>query len=323
MNGSPLEFNISFAPEASTFNVTFNEAGLPPATTWGVVVNNSTLQTSTTSITTSLENGSYLFAVEYLSGFQSSPSSGSVNVAGAAVTVDLAFTSGGDYPVDLAQSGLPNGTLWSATLGGVTLYSNSSLLAFTEPNGTYPFTVATTANYSANFTSPVVVNGSSVRIGVTFSNTTYLVTFLEMGLPLGALWTVTATNEATRAVTSGQSTATSVALRLAVGTYLLSAAGPPGYRVSLSSSALSVHGAGTLAPTASFAPAGVVGAPPVVMIGLITTVGLLIAVVAALGAAFGYTRYRSGQWRAEGERWVEAIRKEQSSEYDDDQPGQR
>ena len=129
VNGSPLEFNISFAPEAR-FNVTFNEAGLPPATTWGVVVNNSTLQTSTTSITTSLENGSYLFAVEYLSGFQSSPSSGSVNVAGAAVTVDLAFTSGGDYPVDLAQSGLPNGTLWSATLGGVR-YSNSSLLAFT------------------------------------------------------------------------------------------------------------------------------------------------------------------------------------------------
>ena len=41
------------------------------------------------------------------------------------------------YAVTLTEQGLPSGTTWSGTLGGITLTSTTENLTFMEPNGTY------------------------------------------------------------------------------------------------------------------------------------------------------------------------------------------
>ena len=196
LNGANQSVKIVFP----IYSVTFEESGLPLATSWSVSTHGSVKTSSTSSITFLLPNGNYTFFVEYIAGFASTPISGSFTVMGANVSIDIAF-SPAPYQVTFVETGLPSGTFWTVTLNGINRPSTSSSLTFTEPNGTYSFSVPSL--YNNYFPSPqsgtVTVSGKNVSESITFSNNpesfkTYGITFNESGLPSGTLWYVNLTN---------------------------------------------------------------------------------------------------------------------------------
>ena len=74
------------------------------------------------------------------------------------------------YSVTFPQSGLPAGTSWSVTLNGQTLSSTTSTITFSEPNGTYAYTVGAVNGYTATPSSgSVTVNGVSQTVAITFA----------------------------------------------------------------------------------------------------------------------------------------------------------
>ncbi len=107
--------------------------------------------------------GSGAFTVEV----QVSDQAGKSAFANASLTVTPAPT----YPVDFSESGLPSGTFWSATLAGVTMSGTApGPIAFSEPNGTYSFTVAPVLGYSANPSQGTVhVAGAGVNEPIGFT----------------------------------------------------------------------------------------------------------------------------------------------------------
>ncbi len=75
------------------YNVTFVETGLPGGTTWGITFNGTAKQTSSASLVLSELNGSYPFVVASVAGYTANVSTGTVTVSGAAVEVQITYSS--------------------------------------------------------------------------------------------------------------------------------------------------------------------------------------------------------------------------------------
>ena len=156
------------------YQVTFTESGLPSGTTWSVTAGGSTQSSSTNSISFTEPNGTYSFSVGAVSGYTSSPSSGSLTVNGNSVTETIIFTksSQATYSVIFYETGLSSGTSWSVTLQGSTGSSSTNTISFTEPNGTYSFSVGAVSGYtSTNSSGSVTVNGQSANVEIVFTPT--------------------------------------------------------------------------------------------------------------------------------------------------------
>jgi peptide/nickel transport system permease protein len=86
--------------------VTFQESGLPAASAWSVTVqsieppiSSETISSQSDDLTFSLPRGpDYRFSVGNLTGYAASPSSGEFGVAGAPVSVRIAFSTGSSPP---------------------------------------------------------------------------------------------------------------------------------------------------------------------------------------------------------------------------------
>ncbi|MGC8673500.1 MAG: hypothetical protein ACP5TO_08425, partial [Thermoplasmata archaeon] len=143
---SPITW-VSTQPGA----IEFSESGLPSGTSWSVTLGTTTLSSSTSTIDfTGLTAGSYLsFTVSPVQGYAANPSSGNVTViAGQTITVQITFSQVKEYSVTFTESGLPSGTSWSVTLGTTTLSSSTSSIVFSEPNGTYDYSIGAVAGYN-------------------------------------------------------------------------------------------------------------------------------------------------------------------------------
>ena len=170
VNGAPVSEHATFI--RVTYTVTFTETGLASASMWSATLNGTSLSTTAPmSIAfAGVANGSYSFTVEAVAGYRSSPSSGSVTVNGAAVSQPVIFTQV-TYSITFTESGLPFGTSWSVTLNAATKTSASSAITFTEPNGTYSFTVGAVSGYTARPSSGnLTVQGADVSQGVTLTS---------------------------------------------------------------------------------------------------------------------------------------------------------
>jgi hypothetical protein len=160
-----------------TYSVTYSESGLPCGLTWKVTVNGVSMSLTTNGGTdsltwTGLASGTYAYSIAGISGWHQAtlPYSGSVVVSGASVTEPTLVYTQVTYRVTFTETGLPSGTSWSVTLNGVTKSSTTSTITFTEPNGTYSYTIGTVAKYGANPCSgSVTVNGGSVAATVKFT----------------------------------------------------------------------------------------------------------------------------------------------------------
>ncbi|HUZ79696.1 MAG TPA: hypothetical protein VMV28_03660 [Thermoplasmata archaeon] len=205
VNGQPVSRAITITP-IPTYSVVFTESALPSGTSWSVTLNGSTQSSVTSSITFTVPNGAYAYTIGTVSGYAASPSSGTLTVSGAAVSQAITFTKQTTYPVEFSETGLGVGTSWTVTLGGVPQSSATNTITFSEPNGTYSYTVGSVSGYTASPSSgSITVLGPVLTIAVTFTAaaaTTYSVTFSETGLPLGTSWAVTLNGGTTSSSTS-------------------------------------------------------------------------------------------------------------------------
>jgi Phosphoesterase family len=170
---------VASAPSAtSTYAVGFHESGLS-GQTWSVTLGGARESTSGQGgwIAFQEPNGSYSYTVSAPAGFVASPSSGTVSISGHNPPyVAVSFSSSARYTVGFRETGL-SGQAWSVSIGGMTASTNGQggWIVVSEPNGTYAYTVASPAGYTASPTSgSVVVKGSNppyVPISFTASGT--------------------------------------------------------------------------------------------------------------------------------------------------------
>ncbi|MEM3791054.1 MAG: hypothetical protein QW260_08295, partial [Thermoproteota archaeon] len=240
VNGVPVSMSISFSEV--TYSVTFTESGLPSGTMWYVNLSNGQSFSSTTStISFSETNGTYSYTIATTDKiYKPSPSSGSFTVNGANVNQAITFSLV-TYTVTFTESGLSSGTMWYVNLSnGQSFSSTTSTLSFSETNGTYSYTIATTDKIYKPFPSSglFTVNGANVNQAITFSLITYTVTFTESGLPSGTTWSVTFNGN-----TKSSTTNTISFTGIANGTYSYSVGVVSGYTANPSSGTIIVNGA--------------------------------------------------------------------------------
>ncbi|MHB1742283.1 MAG: YVTN family beta-propeller repeat protein [Thermoplasmataceae archaeon] len=130
-----------------------------------VSVINGTTNIVTQNITVGLEP--YAVAVDDLNGNIYVTNSGSENVS------VLGYPVNSTYAVTFTEAGLPQGVSWSVALNGTTesgpVSGTTGTIEFTEPNGTYPYTLGTVSGYTSSPSSGTVdVNGSNKQISIQF-----------------------------------------------------------------------------------------------------------------------------------------------------------
>jgi len=89
--GAAVPEPIDFSPYAG-FSLEFSETGLAGGTSWSVSVNSVAHSGSGTSISLLVANGSYSFTIGTVSGYTANATSGTLHIAGASKTFDVAFT---------------------------------------------------------------------------------------------------------------------------------------------------------------------------------------------------------------------------------------
>lgn len=238
-NSYPNIFTVGYqASAAPTYSVTFTESGLSSGTSWSVTLAGSTLSSTTSTITFSEKDGSYSYTIGSVSGYTVSPTSGSLTVNGANVNTAVTYTSVPTYSVSFTESGLPSGTSWSATVAGSTLSSTTNTITFTEPAGTYSYTIGSVTGYTASPASgSVTVTSSNVNTAVTFTQNSYTLSFTETGLSSGTSWSVTVGSS------TQSSTTSTISFTEVAGTYSYTVGTVSGYTSSPSSGSVTITSA--------------------------------------------------------------------------------
>lgn len=135
--------------------------------------------------------------------------------------------AGSGFNVDFTETGLILLTQWSVDLNGTTKSSTGSTISFSEPNGSYNYTVPSLTLYSPSPASgTVAVNGNNSAVNVTFGALGATVYFNETGLPASTNWSVTF-----NAVTHSSTSAT-ISFSASAGTYNYTVGTVVGYHPS-------------------------------------------------------------------------------------------
>jgi len=243
VSGTPQAVTVVYrASTSTTYSVNFVETGLSARTEWSVTLGSATAFSSTDQVSFTETNGSYSYAVALVPGFSPVTPSGTVTVSGSGQTVPVTYQPipTGTYAVTFLEAGLATGTNWSVKLGGSTLSSGDDSIQFTEPNGTYRYTILPVAGRNSNRTTGnLTVSGGPTLVLVGFAPIvrTYEITFTEVGLPAGESWTVTLDG------TPRSSTNSTVVFSDPNGTYSYAVSPIAGYSVTVASSSLTVAGA--------------------------------------------------------------------------------
>jgi hypothetical protein len=234
---------VTFAPVAPIDHTpTFSETGLPSGSTWAVTLGGSTHSSTTSKVTFSEPNGAYSYTVPAIAGFLASPTKGTMTLNGADASQTIQFTPLIiRYPVSFNESGLPSGASWSLVLGATQWNSSESAIGIALRNGTYDFSISSETAYRPNpSTGELTVSGGPQNVSISFAPLppgNYPVTFAEVGLTLGASWSVTLGSD------PRTSTTNQVEFTLTNGTYDYSLGFVPGYTVSVESGSVTIHGA--------------------------------------------------------------------------------
>jgi YVTN family beta-propeller protein len=199
VDGGGRTVNVTFS--AVTYAASFTETGLPSETLWSVSIGSATASSETAVAVLNETNGSYTFGVGSVPGYDASPSSGSIAVAGANSTRAIVFTAlaPSSYTVTFVETGLPdNGVNWSVTFAGWTAwqaranlcappgpYCNEiSFVGF--PNGNYSFAVGAPPGYRvAPPSGRVTVEGANLSESLSFTSAVSPWAFLGLTAPEG------------------------------------------------------------------------------------------------------------------------------------------
>jgi hypothetical protein len=99
------------------------------------------------------------------------------------------------YNITFKETGLPSGTSWSVTLNGVRESSTTSIIVFSEPNGTYSYTVNNPSGYLLSSSSgTITVSGNNITNEITFKSnkTTSILSNTELYEIIGAVAVIAA-----------------------------------------------------------------------------------------------------------------------------------
>jgi YVTN family beta-propeller protein len=176
--------------------VRFTESGLPKGTGWWInITGGPSTYSRTTTLTFGAADGVSSYSAATTDKTYSSPG-GSFMVTGGPASVTVPFLRV-TYPVTFTSEGLPNGTNWSVTIGGITRASMTNTIAFAEPNGTHVYLLGVVSGWTTtNSTGTAAVAGRGVFETVVWTRVTYTVTVEEIGLPLGTGWWLNVTGSA-------------------------------------------------------------------------------------------------------------------------------
>lgn len=118
------------------------------------------------------------------------------------------------------------------------LSSTGDVIQFSEPNGTYSYSIAGVSGYAVNNGSGILtVDGSPVSQKIHFSTVVgYTVTFSQTGLKSGVIWSVTL------GANTIKSTSSSIVFTVANGSYSFSVENVSGYLDSPTSGVVTVSG---------------------------------------------------------------------------------
>lgn len=192
------------------------------------------------------------------------------------------------YMVTLTERGLLPGTEWFVNVTDTPSYgSTTDVTTLYEPNGTYRYSVATTAKEYAAGGGSFTVNGSAVPKSVTFALVTYTVTFSEVGLPSGTNWSLTVEG------VTHYSAGTTIAVQEPNGSFAFEVGSVSGYAVNRSSGTVTVSGASTVEPltfTSTAQGATFLGLPSAEGYAAVAGVVVVVAALAAVLLARGRRR---------------------------------
>ena len=242
MPGSSAVGKISVKPSANTssiYLIQFVESGLPLNSQngvygflWGVNVSGEMHESSTNTVAFYMHPASNVsYVLKAVSNFSATPSSGTFNVTSSNVLIDITYSST-TYGITFSENGLPStgsSTEWSVSFNGMNVYSNSSTISLTEPDGTYAYIIHSESVFLPDPSSGrITIDGSSVNIPIQFTNDFENVTFFEHGLPqysslTQTQWRVTLKNTSLGLNVSEASFNTSLNFNVPSGNYTFSA----------------------------------------------------------------------------------------------------
>lgn len=178
------------------YPVLFTESGLPAGANWSADLGQNYSWSTSSTLGFLAPSGPTSFEVYGPRGFTASPQTGSINISQYNLTVSVGFqiSSVAEFAVTFTESGLPSASTWWITLNRTTLSSISNSIEFQVAPGTYSYSVSPVAGYTANPSSgriTVSQNTTVPPIAFVPVPTVFIVTFMEGGLPTGALWSVT------------------------------------------------------------------------------------------------------------------------------------
>jgi hypothetical protein len=165
---------VTFVPVK--YPVTFTESGLPAGGAWSVTVGTTTKNSTSTSLSFSLANGSLAFRVTTSTKYLPLSSEGTVHVEGGAAAVSVTFARS-VYPTVFTETGLSFGARWGVTVDGTTLTSEGPGVTFDLPNGTDAFSAASSPEFTTPSGQSVLIAGAPAAQTVAFTPVTYPVTF--------------------------------------------------------------------------------------------------------------------------------------------------
>jgi YVTN family beta-propeller protein len=188
LDGGPVARAVTFT---AGYLVDFWESGLPNGTAWSVTLNGSLNLSSGSTVGFEVPNGTLSFDVGNVPGWRPFDYAGSVSVSGGARYIGVTWNRT-LYSVEFVASGLPSDTLWEVTVGATVLRTIGYANALSEPNGSFPYSVANVPGWrTAAYTGVVNVSGGPREIGVPWNQTTFPITFEEVGLSPPVSWEVT------------------------------------------------------------------------------------------------------------------------------------
>ncbi|EQB73972.1 MAG: multitransmembrane protein [Ferroplasma sp. Type II] len=187
---SSVSVSIPFVAEQK-YLVTFTEKGLPLGTSWTVNLNGKNMSSNGNSVSFMMYNGTFDYTIMQVSGYHSSPTTGSVTVNGSNVNESVSWYPV-NYTVTFSETGLSPGTIWGLSVNGVVHTSSTNNITLSLPNGTYSYSLTTVSGYTPHaYTGSFTINSSSTTINIAYTPNTYTVVFIETGLPSGTTWNVT------------------------------------------------------------------------------------------------------------------------------------
>jgi hypothetical protein len=229
----------------TSYAVTFTESGLPANLTWQISLGRTTSSYYTDgandTLTFNEPNGAYTYSITNIPGWKQSnlTYTGSITVSGAPVTEPTLVYTPVTYNLTFTETGLPTAMNWSITLGSGTVTSNTTMINFTEPNGSYAYSVGVVPGYAPGSASgSATVAGANVGVTVAFHQVTYAIDFAETGLTGGTHWSVTL------GLTTVSSTSSSLEIIEPNGTYSYQINIVPGFTPASPTGSVTVAGSG-------------------------------------------------------------------------------